>query len=391
MLCLGSGLSVLNALALAPFLAEMAPDFTMSVAGLGQTLTVTGLVAACLGLVIGPAAEWAGYRTLMLCGLVALVVAVFGTALAPSFPLLVLAQLVGAVGASTITPMSYAIAATRFTGPARNTAISRIYAASSGVNVVGLPTIAFIGDAAGWRWAFVTVGCMVAASLALALVALPRDTVDRSQAFRLASVVSAYRPLLRHRAMRLTYASQFLRGVAWTGTLTYIGAYLVEEMDRSVRVAGLVWLVLNPGFLLGSLLVGGRLRRYEPRRTFMLTVAAMGALIGLLFVVQPGIVATFALLFLLAFMGGIAEVTIATIIASETPTQQGPTMSLHSSTLRFGTGTGALVGGVLLALGDYRALGVGLPLLAAGAAVTGWLSSRAARAARDAQFGVAPS
>jgi DHA1 family L-arabinose/isopropyl-beta-D-thiogalactopyranoside export protein-like MFS transporter len=369
----------------------MAPDFAMSVAGLGQTLTVTGMMAACLGLVIGPAAEWAGYRTLMLCGLVALVVAVFGTALAPSFPLLVLAQLVGAVGASTITPMSYAIAATRFTGPARNTAISRIYAASSGVNVVGLPTIAFIGDGAGWRWAFVTVGCMVAASLALALVALPRDTVDRSQPFRLTSVAAAYRPLLRHRAMRLTYASQFLRGVAWTGTLTYIGAYLVEEMDRSVRVAGLVWLVLNPGFLAGSLLVGGRLRRYEPRRTFMLTVATMGALIGLLFIVQPGLVASFAILFLLAFMGGIAEVTIATIIAAETPTQQGPTMSLHSSTLRFGTGTGALAGGVLLALGDYRALGVGQPLLAAGAAVTGWLSSRAAREALDTELGIASS
>ena len=386
-LCLASGLSVLNALALAPFLAEMAPDFGLSVAGLGQTLTVTGMVAACLGLVIGPAAEWAGYRTVMLCGLAALVVAVFGTSLAPSFPLLLLAQMTGAIGASTISPMAYAIAARRFDGPERNKAISRIYAASAGVNVVGLPTIAFIGDAAGWRWAFVTVGGMATAALALALAALPHDAGDRPQGFRIASVQEAYRPIARHRAMRLTFASQFLRGVAWTGTLTYVGAYLVEELDRSVRVAGLVWLALNPGFLVGSLLVGGGLRRYEPRRTFILTVAAMGALIGLLFLVQPGIGPTFALLFVLALMGGIAEVTLATIIAAETPTQQGATMSLHSSTLRFGTGTGALVGGALLAAGDYHALGIGLPLVALGAAIAGWLSYRAVRSARARAVG----
>jgi hypothetical protein len=51
-------------------------------------------------------------------------------------------------------------------------------------------------------------------------------------------------------------------------------------------------------------------------------------------------------------------------------------MSLHSSVLRFGTATGALVGGGLLALGGFSLLGAGLPIVAAIGGTVGWLSGR---------------
>ena len=52
-------------------------------------------------------------------------------------------------------------------------------------------------------------------------------------------------------------------------------------------------------------------------------------------------------------------------------------MSLHSSVLRFGTASGALVGGGLLALGGYALVGAGLPIIATLGALVGWLSGRA--------------
>src|SRR5206468_3864910 len=81
-LCLASSLSVLNTLALAPFLARIAPDLGTSVALLAQALTLTGLLGALLGLVIGPVAEALGYRRLLLGGVAALVLCDIGTALA---------------------------------------------------------------------------------------------------------------------------------------------------------------------------------------------------------------------------------------------------------------------------------------------------------------------
>ncbi|HYI16571.1 MAG TPA: MFS transporter [Thermomicrobiales bacterium] len=375
-LCLPASLAVLNALALSPFLSEIARDLNTSVAVLGQALTVTGLLGATFGLIIGPAAERIGYRRLMLCGLLALIVCDLGTAVAPSFPAILLAQLVGGFSAATITPMAYSIIGTRTEGEGRRRAIATIYAASSAGNIIGFPVLSTIGDAYSWRWSFVAVAVAAAFGLVLAAFELPRDQPSEHSPLRYSTILATYRPLVRHERMRLIYAAQFLRGVAWTGFLTYLGAFATDELDASVQLAGFFWLMISPGFMVGSLLVGGRLRRVNPRGAFALTTTTMGALIGLTLITQPPIPVTFLLLFAIALFGGIAEVAAAGIVSSETPAPQGATMSLHSSVLRFGTATGALVGGGLLALGGFSLLGVGLPIVAAIGGTIGWLSGR---------------
>jgi predicted MFS family arabinose efflux permease len=377
-LCLPASLAVLNALALSPFLSEIAKDLDTSVALPGQALTITGLLGATFGLVIGPAADRIGYRKLMLCGLAALILCDILTATAPSFFAILLAQLVGGFSAATITPMAYSIIGTRVAGEGRRRAIATIYAASSAGNIIGFPVLSTIGDAYSWRWSFVAIAVAAACGLVLAAFELPKDVPTERTPLRIATILATYRPIARHERMRLIYAAQFLRGVSWTGLLTYVGAFATDELGASVRLTGFLWLMISPGFMFGSMLVGGRLRRVNPRGAFALTTTAMGAVIGLMLVSQPPIPATFALLFVIALFGGIAEVAAAGIISSETPAPQGATMSLHSSVLRFGTATGALIGGALLALGGYSLLGVGLPIVAAIGGTVGWLSGRTA-------------
>lgn len=375
-LCLTTSLSVLNALALSPFLAEIAPDLDTSVALLGQALMASSLVGASIGVFIGPSAEWLGYKRLLLAGIVALIACNVGTALAPSFAGMAAAQIVGGISAATISPMGFAIAGNSYEGDERRRVISRMFAAASVASIVGFPILTFIGSRASWRWSFVLLAVVAAAALALAAFVLERDRPAPSDPLRLRSVLGIYRPLLGYPPVTLVYAAQFLRGVAWTGMLTYIGAFLVDELDRSLQLAGLVWLVLGPGFLTGSLLVSGRLRRYDPRLTFMLTVTLMGAFIGVLFLLEPPIVLTFAVLLASAFAGGIAEVTAVTILSGESPAAQGATMALNSTVTRFGTAFGAFTGGVLLATGGYALLGVGFPIVALIAMAVCWRSRR---------------
>ncbi len=375
-LCLPTSLAVLNALALSPFLSEIARDLNTSVALLGQSLTITGLLGATFGLIIGPAADRIGYRRLMLWGLAALIVCDLGTAIAPSFPAILLAQLVGGFSAATITPMAYSIIGTRVEGEGRRRAIATIYAASSAGNIIGFPVLSTIGDSFSWRWSFVAVAIAAAVGLVLAWFEVPRDEPSERSPLRFTTVLTTYRPIMLHERMRLIYLAQFLRGVAWTGMLTYIGAFSTDALGASVRTNGFLWLMISPGFMVGSLLVGGRLRRLNPRSAFAVTTTAMGGLIGLMFIWQESIPATFVLLFVIALFGGIAEVAAAGIVSSETPAPQGATMSLHSSVLRFGTATGAMVGGALIALGGFSLLGVGLPIVAAIGGTVGWLSGR---------------
>jgi MFS family permease len=82
------------------------------VALLGQVPALMMLLAASLGLMIGPLADHAGYRRTMPICLLAVVTSSLATGLAATLPLLVLAALVGAVGRAAIMPVAQAIVAT---------------------------------------------------------------------------------------------------------------------------------------------------------------------------------------------------------------------------------------------------------------------------------------
>lgn len=360
----------------------MADEFGVSVAVLGQTLTVSGLLGATLGLFIGPLAERAGYHVVMLAGTLFLLLSNILIALAGGIEMMMLAQLANGVAGATVSPVGFAYAGAYFSGAQRAGALSRIYATAAGAEVVVLPALAIVGDAAGWRWSFAILAGVAGLFFLAALFTLPRRPRDPSSHLHPRAIVRAYLPILHDRPVALLYLAQFLRGICWTGLLSYIGAFIDEELGYSVRAAGMVWLVLGPGFLVGSLLVGGRLRLVSPYRIFMVTVASMAVLIAVTFSMQESIGSTFLLLLLIATVGGAAEVVAVTAISSSSPAPQGPTMSLHSSTLRYGTALGALVGGALLALGSYNLLGIGLAVVGFGGVGCAWLAQRRSTAAR---------
>ena len=100
--------------ALMPFLPTVADELGVSVALLGQ-VPASMLLAALLGLVIGPLADRYGYRRTLLLGLLAVLASSLGTGLAPTFLLLLLVTVVGAIGRATVLPVAQAIVATQYT------------------------------------------------------------------------------------------------------------------------------------------------------------------------------------------------------------------------------------------------------------------------------------
>jgi DHA1 family inner membrane transport protein len=382
-LSLATSLSVLHALAIAPFLADMGENLNASVALIGQAVTASALFGAVVGLGIGAAADAIGYRRLLLLGMAGLAIYDIGIALVPNLPALIAIQLLGGLSMAVVSPIAAAIVGQRYDGEARRTAISRLYAAASLSGIVGIPLLTFIGERTLWRWSFVTLAVVTFVGVALTWAAVPRDAAAMTPRtpLGLRSILGSYGPLIRHRPLILVYVAQLLRGLAWTGMLTYVAAFFIEDLGLSLQQAGLAWLVIGPGFLTGSLLVSGPLRRYVPRHTFMVAVGLMGALTGILFLGTGGAVLAFGLLFLAAVAGGVAEVLLVTIMAAETPVSQGTAMAFNSSIIRLGTASGALTGGALLAIGGYQALAIGFPLIVGLAIWIGWHSQRAARQA----------
>src|SRR3954469_20503792 len=135
------------------FFPQMARELQVSVPLLGQIMSAMLGLSVMLGLVVGPLSDRSGYRLLIVIGLVAAAVCLLVFGLAPTFPLLLLASTAGAVTDAGVLGPSLAIAGTAFTGTAARRAIGWTNAAQAGSAIIGVPLLAAIGTAAGWRFA----------------------------------------------------------------------------------------------------------------------------------------------------------------------------------------------------------------------------------------------
>jgi hypothetical protein len=79
-----------------------------------------------------------------------------------------------------------------------------------------------------------------------------------------------------------------------------------------------------------------------------------------------------ARLLVISLAASMCNVGVATLLAAEGPAGAGTTMVLNGSLINAGVAGGAALGGILVALGGYGALGLGLPLFAFAATALAW-------------------
>ncbi len=374
-LCLAMFSGGMNAMGLQPFLVDIGSSLGSSVPAVGQAMTVTLLMSAVTGLFAGPVADHFGHRRLMVGGAVLLGVSGLGTALAPNYLVFMGSRLFGGASLALLTGLSLAIAGSYFTGPARRRALSIAVSAMSGTAILGVPLLSWVGDAFGWRWAFAAIG-LIAATLAPLLHRVIPLTTPATTGFQVGQIISAYKPLLRQRAVVALYAGSFLRAIFWLGILTYYGAFMIERFDLSLQQVGLTYMFGGVGFLAGSLLAGGRLGQVDHRVLFAVATLLSALFFGLTYSVSPGAISAVLLLTIGGGFGAIGWVILNTMLANESQAGSGTTMSLNNSIFNLGSAAGGAVGGVLLAVGDYTTLGLGLPAFAVLASLTVWWSGR---------------
>ena len=375
-LCVASFLGTLSFVSLAPFFPEMARDLDTSVPLLGQVVAAVLLVASVLGLLVGPVADQYGSRRLMVAGMIAIAVTMLGVGLAPSYLVLLLVSPAGGVGGATILGLPLAIAGARFADAARRRAIGWTVASMAAASVGGVPLVTTIGGSVGWRAVFSGIGIAALGSAWLVQIALPRDVARATAPLRPRALLAAYQPLLHHRPTLLLYSATALRTICWFGLLTYFGAFLSEELRLSTRQVGIAYMLGGAGYCGGSLAAGGRLGALPPRPLIAASNTIMGLLVGLLVVLPLDAMATVALLPVTAFIAAIGSVGLTSLLADETPAGVATTMALNGAVFNVGAAGGAGMGGLLLALGGYDALGLGLPVFALAAALVVWRPGR---------------
>ena len=375
-LCIAAFLAALNFFAPTPFYPQIARDLQTTVPLVGQVVTLMALISAVLGIAAGPLADRYGYRWPLVIGLLAIAVNLLGMSATSTYPVLLALGVAGGLGDALVFSLPLAIAGTLFAGDARRRAIAWTIGALSAAPIVGVPILTAVGAVTSWRAALAAAGVAGVGAAWFVASTVPADHQRPASPLRVGALLTAYAPLLRHAPILRLFAVTALRAIAWLGPLTYLGAYLSQAVGLDTRQIGVVYMLSGGGYVLGSVAAGERLGGLSPRVLVAAASAAIGLLLGpMLILTNPWVV--LPLLVAGSVAAAAAGVGVTALLAAESPAGAGTTMVLNGSILNFGTAASAALGGSLIALGGYPALGVGMPVFAlAAAALALWPARR---------------
>jgi predicted MFS family arabinose efflux permease len=368
-LCLFAGQS--GALVLSPILVEVARDFGTSSSTAGLLRAFTGLVAGTTAVLLGWPARRLALRDLLVAGAALLALGSALSAAAPTFWALALAQVPTGVALAILLAAGVA-GATEWAAPEqRPRVLAWALAGQPAAWIVGMPLAGAVAETT-WRLAFLAVPLV--ASL-LALFALSGCIAGPHAR---AATGTGLVAVLREPAVARWAAGELLAFSAWTGTLVYAGALLVESYGTSPTVTGLVLAGVAVAYLPGNFLV----RRMLPTglRPLLIGLALAGAVgVVLLGSLRPSLGASVAILCALGFVGGgrtLAGSAFGLDVAADR--RLGITGARAAAT-QYGYLVGAGVGGAAVAVAGYTGLGVVLGSLFALAAVPHLLPLRRVR------------
>ena len=229
-----------QAFVLAPLLPDIAAGLGSSTAEAGRALSAYGAGIVASALVLGRRLDTLPRRAVLMAGMGALAVAAAGSAVAPHWSLLALAQLLGGVGVGVVLPATYALAAELAPPGAAARATGRVLTGWSIALVAGVPLATVLGDAVGWRAAFGALAALCAAQASLYAL-LPAASPGGPSRGALVA------------ALRAPGVAALLTGVlafmaAFYGVFAFVGVEVRTVHGGGATTAGLVALAYGVGF-----------------------------------------------------------------------------------------------------------------------------------------------
>jgi predicted MFS family arabinose efflux permease len=158
LLCAAAFFTNLSVLMLGPLLIGLAHEFQTSVAVVGQLAAATAITWGIVAPLAGPVSDSYGRRLMPLTGLMLMTLGMLGSVLAWNYGALLAFRLLTGVGAAMVPPNLIAVIADVFPPTGRGKAIGWLVSATGISAAVGVPLVAFLLEARGWRLPFAMLG-----------------------------------------------------------------------------------------------------------------------------------------------------------------------------------------------------------------------------------------
>ncbi|WP_394551317.1 MFS transporter [Agromyces sp. MMS24-JH15] len=323
--------------------------------------------AYALGVVVGAptiaavAARWPRKR-LLLALLTAFTLGTIASALLPTFGLVLVARFVSALPHGAYFGIASLVAASLMGPGKRARGVALVLSGLTIANVIGVPAITWLGQAAGWRVAYLAVAAIFAATFVAVALAVPWQAGDPG-----ATLARELRAFTR---VQVWFA--LLIGAIGFGGLfavyTYVAPLATEVTGLTPALVPLVLVVIGIGMTVGNL-VGGRLADWSVRRSMYLFFAVLAAALLLLGLTASNVVGLCVGVFLVGGASAALSPTIQARLMDVAKDSQSIAAALNHSALNIGNSLGALLGGLAIAAGYGYVAPIWIGLLLTGAGV----------------------
>ncbi len=345
----------LVSLMLGPLLVVLADEFDTSVAVAGQLAAVTFVTWGITAPLVGPFSDTYGRRPVLLTGLAILAIGVLGSATAWSYNSLIAFRLLTGVGAAMIPPTLAATVADILPEADRGRGVGFL-AGSSWLGVaLGVPVVALVGDVWGWRIPFYATGFLLLMNLGVMWVLLPRvgRPAGRDLAF-----LSRFKDIGRNAAPWHVMIANALQQTALIGLMTYFAAYLIQDYGFDEGATSFPLVLIGTGAFFGSIL--GGLIAGRTYRLLGVAIASLGGGLGVgaIFSLGAPIWVVVASSLVASVLLTVSMPVLMILMLELAGPSRATASGMFGASNQLGSVIGASIGGVMLSIGDFAAVGL---------------------------------
>jgi MFS transporter, DHA1 family, inner membrane transport protein len=294
---------------------------------------------------------------------VAFTVGSIASAVAPTFATVVGARFLAGLPHGAYFGVA-ALVAAKLLGPSRRgLAVALVLVGLTMASVVGVPSITFLGQHVGWRWAYVVVAVVFAITTAFILAVIPKEAGDPH-----ATVKRELRAFKRP-AVWFALLTGSLGFGGFFAVYSYVAPLSTEVTGTSSGFVPIVLVVLGAGTTVG-ILAGGRLADKGAVRAIFILFGAFSVSLLFLALTAHSVVGLLVGVFAVGASAQAIAPAIQTRLMDVAGESQTIAAAVNHSALNIGNSLGAALGGVVIAagLGFVAPTWVGLALCVPGVA-----------------------
>ena len=323
-------------------LPAVSEELHVSHATAGQLLTAFAIAYAISSPLLAALTGRWERRTLLV---VALGVAAFGNllaALAPNYPLLLVARVISALGAAVYTPAATLVATVLSPPEHRGRAVALVFGGLTFSLVLGVPAGNLLGGPLGYQGVFALIAAVSALAAVAVRLGLPRVDAPPPVGLRQRFAPAADRRVL------MVLGLTVLACLAVFSVFNYIAPLLAETADVEGATIGILLVAYGLGSVLGNWGAGRLTDRFDTRKLLVVLFGCFTVVLATLPLTTTTAPTAAIALFVWGALTWSANPPIQSWLIELSPANSGLLLSLNASAIYLGVGLSGVVGGLVI-------------------------------------------